>query len=111
MKEKERCKGCLKIIKIYNKNYYWSHKKPKVILTPEQKKEKFVKRLCKRFGEKILTDYENLKTLHPWNLVDIGLKHGFSRERARQIYTELYGGSYCPRKKEKLIQYRALNNA
>lgn len=60
--------------------------------------------MVKKYGIGILRDFEDLQTRQFWNLTDIGKKHGFSREYARQIYKRLYGRPYLKIKKEKTVR-------
>jgi hypothetical protein len=43
-----------------------------------------------KYGESIIADFESLKN-DPITLLAIGKKYGFTRERARQIYREIFG--------------------
>lgn len=59
-------------------------------------------RLRRKHGDVLLRDFEDLFTRPLWNLSQIGKKYNFSRERARQIFYELYGVGYSSISKEKL---------
>ena len=54
----------------------------------------FKKRLKAKYGEGLLRDFDDLFTRQFWNLADIARRHGFSRERARQMFHNLYGHGY-----------------
>ena len=49
-------------------------------------------------------DFDDLFTRQFWNLSDVAKKYGFSRERARQIFTKLYDQPYAPIKKIKMLE-------
>lgn len=62
-------------------------------ISQSRKNELFKTRLEKRFPG-ILQDYEKLFKNHFISLTDLGKKHGFTRERARQIFKTLYGSDF-----------------
>lgn len=57
-------------------------------------RQKFSIRLADRYGEKILSDFDDLFIRQFWNLADLARKYVFTRERARQIFLNLYGHGY-----------------
>lgn len=65
---------------------------------------KFRMRLADRYGEAILNDFDDLFVRQFWNLADLGRKHKFSRERASQMFQNLYGRGYNQIKVEKKIE-------
>lgn len=86
-KKRHLCKKC------YYKFYYKNHIKYQV-KTKEQRQVLFIKKLYKKYGQKIINDFKSLKTKPFWNLIDIGNKYNFSTEYARQIYNKLFQEPY-----------------
>jgi len=73
---------------------------------PGYKLDRFKKSLAKRYSQSIFKDFDYIKNVPLQTLARIGVKYGFSRERARQIFHELYGynlGHTGP-KKTKIIE-------
>jgi len=69
--------------------------RPRGIVTTRLDK---IKRLVTKYGDGIIKDFELLHTNPYWNLVDIGNKYGFTRQRAKQIYKLIYIENYGPTK-------------
>ncbi len=67
-------------------------------------KHMFKKSLEAKYGEGMLRDFDDLFTRQFWNLADIARRHRFSRERARQMFTNLYGYGYRQIKSEKTAE-------
>lgn len=67
-------------------------------------KQAFKQRLEAKYGETILNDFEDLFIRQFWNLADLGRKHGITRERARQMFWNLYGHGYQRIRAEKLAE-------
>ena len=55
------------------------------------KRDLYIKRLKKRYGDRIVLDFELCMYNLNNNLTKIGEKYGFCRERARQIFNDLFG--------------------
>ncbi len=66
----------------------------------------FKKRLEAKYGECLLRDFDDLFTRQFWNLADIARRHRFSRERARQMFTNLYGHGYRQTRSKKTAERR-----
>jgi len=66
------------------------------IKSREARKKTLTRNLIKKYGFGIICDFDDLNHRPFWNLVDVGNKHGFSRERARQIYTLLCNKPFTP---------------
>jgi len=64
-------------------------------------KQEKIEGMIGRYGIEILDDFEAVKTLPYSTLSAIGKKHGFSRERARQIYRMVFGKPYTNSRKKK----------
>jgi len=67
----------------------------------KESRENRKKNLIKKYGFGIIMDFDDLNHRPFWNLVDVGNKHGFTREYARQIYKVLYGKAYGKAKVRK----------
>ena len=67
-------------------------------------KHMFKKRLEAKYGEALLRDFDGLFTRQFWNLADIARRHRFSRERARQMFNNLYGHGYRQIRSEKTAE-------
>jgi len=67
---------------------------PRPRKSDEAKKLTTINNLIRKYGDEILNDFDLLNSKPFWNLVDIGNKYGFTRERARQLYKKLYGRAY-----------------
>ena len=64
-------------------------------------RHKMMTRLVVKYGTEIFDDFDDLLTKPFWNLVDLGKKWGFTRERARQIFFILHGKNYVDTKMKK----------
>lgn len=53
-----------------------------------------LKKLIKKYGKKILKDFETLKSNYGWTLERLAQKHGFTREYARQLYEIIFNEKY-----------------
>ncbi len=67
-------------------------------------KHMFKKRLEAKYGEDLLQDFDDLFTRQFWNLADLGRRYGFSRERARQMFRNLYGYGYRQTRSKKTAE-------
>ena len=67
----------------------------------KESRENRKKNLITKYGFGIICDFDDLNHRPFWNLVDVGNKHGFTREYARQIYKVLYGKAYGKAKVRK----------
>jgi hypothetical protein len=65
------------------------------------KLNKFETRLVDKYGVEILDDFKKIKINPYWRLADIGRKHGFTRERARQIFNRIYKTT-CMKTRKKI---------
>jgi hypothetical protein len=65
------------------------------------KQKRLAEMLRNKYGKELLNDIKLVKIKPFMGLTDIASKYGFSRERARQIYTGLSGEKYSLAKKRK----------
>lgn len=65
------------------------------------KEDLFANKLFQKYGNGIMKDFMQVTASTTINLSDIAAKYGFSRERARQIYQELFGEPYTKSKNNK----------
>jgi len=75
----------------------------------------FPERLIKKYGQDILTDFENCTENTNITLTSIAKKYGFTKENAKQIYHQLYGKDIYINKRKQLkysidLQKRTTNN-
>lgn len=64
------------------------------LLRNSRYQKKYRTRLVKRHGSEIINDFALARSTYNFQLKDIGIKYGFTRERARQIFLELYRQPY-----------------
>lgn len=76
--------------------YHKARRKRELLPLSKKSKRAIKKTLSKKYGSKIITDFNNLNKKQFWNLSNISKKFGFTRERARQIYIILYDAPYSP---------------
>jgi len=72
-----------------------------VMLYP--KEDVFAKKLSQKYGNGIIQDFLRVAVSPDLGLSDVADKYGFSRERARQIYLELFNEPYTNSKHNKSI--------
>jgi len=64
--------------------------------------EATTKKLIKKYGKEIIEDINKLNHQPYWNLKDLGVKYGFTREYARQLYNIFYKRPYRPVRTKKM---------
>jgi len=77
-------------------------------LAGEVRKCTLICQLLGKYGAEIITDLIALFDRQFWNLSDVARKHGFSREYARQIFTQIFGIPYSLIR-EKKTRLRMIN--
>lgn len=69
------------------------------------KRKRRIKKLCEKYGEQIMHDFKKIQDGRPYcTLASLGIKYGFSRERARQIFFELVGKGAREIKKQPISE-------
>ena len=72
--------------------------------TQDHKYLSWLGRLTKKYGHKILDDFESLKNNPYTSLEWVGKEHGLTRERIRQLYYKIYGEKYTIAKREQSLK-------
>ena len=67
---------------------------------------KRITNLINKYGVEIIDDFELLRSSPAWTLERLGEKHGFTRERARQLFRTIFKESYTKAHKKKMATYK-----
>ena len=89
------------------KCYYKAWRNGALEPIPKKTNRKYLtNNLVKKYGADILDDFKMLKKNPAWTLERLGKKHGFSRERARQLFEVVFGKPYTSSsiKKSKMLK-------
>lgn len=65
-----------------------------LLLRNSTRQKKYMNKLLQKHGNEIINDFIKAKSDYNFQLSDIGIKYGFTRERARQIFLKLYREPY-----------------